>query len=66
MKFTGLTFVVAALAGLAAAAPSPIVNGKQACGAMTKGFASCPFGEICVLASGADSDSATGFCQLMA
>lgn len=63
MKFTGLTFVVAALAGLAAAAPAPTVNGKLVCGETKGNVFGCPFGQICVLAPGADTKSAMGLCQ---
>ncbi|KAL7920688.1 hypothetical protein ACQKWADRAFT_297642 [Trichoderma austrokoningii] len=63
MKFTGLTVVVAALAGLAAASPAPLVNGKLVCGAMKDGLVTCPFGQVCLLAPGADEKSATGLCQ---
>ncbi|KAL7935870.1 hypothetical protein V8C35DRAFT_298446 [Trichoderma chlorosporum] len=62
MKFTGLTFAVAALAGLATAAPAPTVNGKLACGEIKGAIFGCPFGQICVLAPGAASDSVTGIC----
>ncbi|KAK1254053.1 hypothetical protein MKX08_008048 [Trichoderma sp. CBMAI-0020] len=60
MKFTGLTVVVAALAGLAAASPAPLVNGKLVCGTMKDSIVTCPFGQICLLAPGADEKSATG------
>lgn len=59
MKFS---FAIVALAGLAAASPAPIVDGKRVCG-MTKGnFLSCPFGTTCVLTDAA-TKAATGFCQ---
>ncbi|RFU75299.1 hypothetical protein TARUN_6936 [Trichoderma arundinaceum] len=64
MKFTGLTFAVAALAGLAAAAPAPTVDGKLVCGVLKGDISTgCPFGQICVLASGSDSKAATGVCK---
>ncbi|KAH0499738.1 hypothetical protein TgHK011_006913 [Trichoderma gracile] len=52
MQFNSLTFIVAALAGLAAAAPAPSVGGKLVCGE-TKGnviglpgFVKRPFDEM--------------------
>ncbi|KAL7947040.1 hypothetical protein V8C42DRAFT_319488 [Trichoderma barbatum] len=63
MQFSGLTFVVAALAGLAAAVPAPSVNGKLICGEIKGDYFGCPFGQICALAPGADSKSATGICK---
>ncbi|KAL7788359.1 hypothetical protein V8C37DRAFT_404405 [Trichoderma ceciliae] len=65
MKFTGLTFVVAALAGLAAAAPAPTVNGKLECGSSNGDNLVCPFGQICVLAPGSDTKSPMGICKSM-
>ncbi|KAM0471050.1 hypothetical protein ACHAPE_004431 [Trichoderma viride] len=63
MQFTSLTVIVAALAGLAAASPAPLVNGKLVCGTMKDSIVTCPFGQICLLAPGADEKSATGVCQ---
>ncbi|KAM0249148.1 hypothetical protein ACHAQJ_009187 [Trichoderma viride] len=63
MKFSGLTFAVAALAGLAAAAPAPTVDGKLVCGLSKGNIFNCPFGQNCVLAPGSDAKSAMGVCQ---
>lgn len=67
MQFTSLTFLVAALAGLAAAAPAPAptVDGKLVCGETKGTVIGCPFGQICLLAPGADSKSAMGICQAL-
>lgn len=64
MKFTGLTVVVAAFAGLAAASPAPLVNGKLVCGLVQGSTVTCPFGQVCLLAPGANEKSATGVCNL--
>ncbi|KAL6895257.1 hypothetical protein HDV57DRAFT_478962 [Trichoderma longibrachiatum] len=65
MQFNSLTLIVAALAGLAAAAPAPAptVDGKLICGEAKGSVISCPFGQICLLAPGADKKSAMGICQ---
>ncbi|PTB65042.1 hypothetical protein BBK36DRAFT_1169823 [Trichoderma citrinoviride] len=65
MQFSGLTFIVAALAGLAAAAPAPTVDGKLVCGETKGTVIGCPFGQICLLAPGADKKSAMGICQAL-
>ncbi|KAH6603689.1 hypothetical protein Trco_008464 [Trichoderma cornu-damae] len=63
MKFTGLTLTVAVLAGLAAAAPAPVVDGQKVCSSLKGDNFNCPFGQICVLATDADGKSTTGICQ---
>ncbi|EGR50104.1 uncharacterized protein TRIREDRAFT_105311 [Trichoderma reesei QM6a] len=67
MQFNSLTFIVAALAGLAAAAPAPApsVDGKLICGETKGTVIGCPFGQICLLAPGADKKSALGVCQAL-
>ena len=62
MKFTGLTFVIAAMVGLAAAAPAPTVNGKQLCGEIKGAILGCPFPQRCTLAPGADPKAISGIC----
>ncbi|KAL7957225.1 hypothetical protein V8C34DRAFT_286309 [Trichoderma compactum] len=59
MKFA---FAIVALAGLVAASPAPIVDGKRVCGEAKEGFLACPFGTACVL-TGTNTKAATGFCQ---
>ncbi|KAF3056933.1 hypothetical protein H0G86_010228 [Trichoderma simmonsii] len=59
MKFS---FAIVALAGLVAASPAPIVDGKRVCGSAKQGLLGCPFGTTCVLTD-ASTKAATGFCQ---
>ncbi|GFP58702.1 hypothetical protein TASIC1_0011006900 [Trichoderma asperellum] len=62
MKFTGLTVVVAALAGLAAASPAPLVNGKLVCGSMKDTIVTCPFGQV---DDGIETDEKGGGVEVM-